>query len=84
MIGEYRKKPVVVEAIPWTGENRKEVSDFVLGARRSLSWSRDDWLQIKTLEGWVNCPVGHLIIKGVAGEVYPCDPDIFAQTYESV
>ena len=28
--------------------------------------------------------VGDWIIKGVKGEFYPCKPDIFAQTYESV
>lgn len=39
---------------------------------------------IDTLEGGhVVCP-GDWIIKGVAGEFYPCKPDIFAATYEPV
>lgn len=39
---------------------------------------------IKTLEGGhVVCP-GDWIICGVAGEFYPCKPDIFAATYELV
>ena len=39
---------------------------------------------IDTLEGGhIVCP-GDWIIKGVAGEFYPCKPDIFAQTYEPV
>jgi len=25
-----------------------------------------------------------MIIRGVAGEFYPCKPDIFAETYEEV
>lgn len=41
--------------------------------------------------GWIDtkegghrvCP-GDWIITGVAGERYPCKPDIFAQTYEPV
>ena len=38
---------------------------------------------IDTLEGGhVVCP-GDWIITGVAGERYPCKPDIFVQTYEA-
>lgn len=37
---------------------------------------------IKTLEGGhIVCP-GDWIITGVKGEMYPCKPDIFEQTYE--
>lgn len=44
--------------------------------------------QIKTLESKIGsehlvCP-GDYIITGVVGEVYPCKPDIFEQTYEKV
>ena len=39
---------------------------------------------IKTLEGWMHVSVGDYIIQGVQGEVYPCKPDIFADTYEEV
>ncbi len=28
--------------------------------------------------------VGDYIIKGIQGEFYPCKPDIFEQSYESV
>lgn len=39
---------------------------------------------IDTLEGGhIVCP-GDWIITGVAGEFYPCKPDIFAATYEAV
>ena len=37
---------------------------------------------IETLEGGhIVCP-GDWIITGVQGEMYPCKPDIFEQTYE--
>lgn len=39
---------------------------------------------IKTLEGWMKISPGDYIITGVAGERYPCKPDIFARTYEVV
>jgi len=39
---------------------------------------------IDTLEGGhIVCP-GDFIITGVAGEHYPCKPDIFTATYEAV
>lgn len=39
---------------------------------------------IDTLEGGHIVCVGDWIIKGVAGEFYPCKPDIFEATYEEV
>jgi hypothetical protein len=41
-------------------------------------------LTIVTLEGAIHASPGDYIIRGVAGELYPCKPDIFAQTYEPV
>ena len=39
---------------------------------------------IDTMEGGhIVCP-GDWVVTGVAGEHYPCKPDIFAQTYELV
>lgn len=37
---------------------------------------------IATLEGLMRAPVGWWIIRGVAGEFYPCAPDVFAATYQ--
>jgi len=45
-------------------------------------WRRGDYLFIGTLEGVHRADPGDWIIKGVKGELYPCKPDIFAQTYE--
>ena len=41
-------------------------------------------IEIPTLEGTMTATVGDWIIKGVAGEFYPCKPDIFEKTYESI
>lgn len=81
----YRKKPVVIEAIKWTGENRDEIKDFV---KKDFSFHTDTQkrdcvdLYIFTLEGHHKANVGDMIIKGVKGEFYPCKPDIFEMTYE--
>ena len=39
---------------------------------------------IRTLEGNMIATKGDYIIKGVQGEIYPCKPDIFEQTYDIV
>lgn len=41
-------------------------------------------VQCHTLEGPLNVSAGDWIINGVAGEFYPCKPDIFEATYEPV
>lgn len=28
-VGKYRKKPVVIEAVQWTGDNLKEIIDLI-------------------------------------------------------
>jgi len=40
--------------------------------------------RIDTREGTVTAYPGDVLIRGVEGELYPCDPDIFAETYEVV
>lgn len=37
---------------------------------------------IATPEGIMHAPLGWWIIRGVAGEFYPCAPDVFAATYQ--
>ena len=90
----FRKKPVVIEAIQWTGKNLREVIAFTDGppdtrtTHAAMAW--DDYcglvdregLKIFTLEGKMSAAIGDWIIKGVKGEHYPCKPDIFAATYE--
>ena len=41
-------------------------------------------LMIPTLEGLMRASVGDYVIRGVQGELYPCKPDIFEQTYDLV
>jgi len=75
----YRKKPVEIDAIQWTGDNRLEIFDFC-----NMSYINDQELRIQTLEGSMIASVGDYIIKGVKGEFYPCKPDIFEMTYEKI
>lgn len=82
MSGRYRKKPVVIEAIQYTGSNAGEIRDFVDFPLHGLASPNILW--IETLEGTMRADKGDWIIKGVQGEFYPCKPDIFAATYEMV
>lgn len=90
----YRKKPVVIDAIQWTGDNLRDVICFTDGPpdtrtnHAGMMWEKyedlvqRDGLKIYTLEGTMNANIGDYIIKGVKGEFYPCKPDIFAATYD--
>lgn len=82
---KYRKKPVVIEAIQYTGDNYKEVCDFVgKELRTPLIQYEPGELIIETLEGNMIASVNDYIIKGIHGEFYPCKPDIFDKSYESI
>ena len=83
MINKYRKKPVIIEAVIWTGNNIDEVKELAKNAVEHIIFVNNN-LYIETLEGNMNASVGDYIIKGIAGEFYPCKPDIFKQTYETV
>ncbi len=86
----YIKKPVTIEAIKWTGENLEEIIDFtgINDSAKKWSWAeynevvKKEGLKIFTLEGSHMATIGDMIIKGVAGEFYPCKPDIFDKTYD--
>lgn len=77
---KFRKKPVVIEAVQFLGdENLQEI----------IEWMGDvitmgDFMRILTLEGEMTAQRSDWIIKGVKGEFYPCKPDIFEVTYEEV
>ena len=78
---KFRKKPVIIEAVQYDGGKQSIAAILRLGNSVMLF---PDHLLIKTLEGNHRADVGDWIIKGVRGELYPCKPDIFEQTYEKV
>ena len=82
---KFRKKPVVIDAVQWDGENYGEVV-YVMVNNTDIAWNSvvGSKLYINTLEGVMTADVGDWIIRGVAGEIYPCKPDIFEKTYEIV
>lgn len=91
MFRTFVKRPVVIQAIRWNGNNIRELSEFMgeklpngtLERRFDIygDTSNPD-LVIFTLEGDHHASVGDWIIRGIQGEFYPCKPDIFEQIYE--
>ena len=87
-IKQYRKKPVVIEAVHYEGINIEEIRNFLgeyivsecMDPAISDVWPAS--FDIRTLEGNMTASFGDYIIKGVKGEFYPCKPDIFEQTYD--
>lgn len=97
---QYRKKPVAIEAFQMTKERRLTNAEWPewLNEAWNKRWPEAgavscedfpnsngaDRLVIATLEGTHTVSWGDWIIRGVAGELYPCKPDIFTATYEAV
>ena len=82
----YRKKPVEVEAVQFTGYNHEEVCNFVgeaasLTGPEILGWIRG--IEIITLEGMMHVSPGDWIVK-VDGDFIPKSNLYFLATYELV
>ena len=88
---KYRKKPIIIEAIQYTGNNGQQIRDWSNGAcydspvlELRAGNPTGEYIQIDTLEGVMTAIVGDWIIRGIKGEFYPCKPDIFSATYEEI
>ena len=93
---KFRKKPVVIEAYQFTRQMIEEYlfdgvplpigvkfgqASFHPGNRTIDHYT----VRVDTLEGETyKVEEGDWIITGVAGERYPCKPDIFLATYDPV
>lgn len=79
---KFRKKPVVIDAVQLTDStfdadhpNPEHVAGVIYDPIARCAY-------VNTLEGKMKAGMGDWIIRGIAGELYPCKPDIFAATYE--
>lgn len=78
----------MVEAIQFNRNNWLEVSRFTEKRAGCFvipnSPSEKCTCCIETKRGTLTATEGDFIIKNFTGEVYPCKPDVFQQTYEAV
>jgi hypothetical protein len=89
-MARFRKLPVEVDAIQNTGEWAPLITwlQFEVGG---VTWTAppvtrmpDGTLNVRTLHGWTEAKIGDWVIRGERGDFWPCDPDVFAATYEEV
>jgi hypothetical protein len=81
---KYIKRPIVIEAIQWTGKNLREIVFKFPNCFANNLVHHPEELLIDTLEGSMVASKGDYIIRGIKGEYYPCKPDIFEASYEMV
>jgi len=88
---KYVKKPVTIEAV----SVREVLTAAIWGWEALPDWIRaacdagtvglcGDFVVIHALEGDMLGGIDDMIIQGVKGELYPCKPDIFNETYSPV
>ncbi len=92
MTTKYRKKPVEVDAVQWTGDNEDEVFDLtgcaVFGAitAATRTATADPAFTAEVYDGlhdtWIPLRTGDWVVRGTRGEFWPVRGDIFAETYE--
>ncbi len=80
----YRKKPVVIQALQFDGSFGSANQVLVWMGKEEMD-PGGNWngiIEIKTLEGTMRAGPRDWVIRGVQGEYYPCKPSIFESTYE--
>jgi hypothetical protein len=80
-MARFRKKPVEIDAWQFGGEPVEQWPEWLQTAPGVMRVAGEG-LRIRTLEGDMLAREGDYIIRGVAGELYPCKPEIFEATYE--
>ena len=86
---QFRKKPVVIEAVQLRWDTWSEMCDHAGvgkledGKPEGKMDSLAIGLDIPTKEGLMHAKENWWVIKGVKGELYACDPEIFEMTYEA-
>ncbi len=85
---KYRKRPLEIEAIQWLGKNFDEINEFTNGEFEKFgNFGNFDYALIlwrNKLDGMMKVYPFDWIIKGINGEFYPCNEDVFKKTYEEV
>lgn len=83
-MAQYRKKPLLVDAVQYTGDNVKEV--FEEFGKDGILVAREGHLILTTTHGDpAPCRAGDWVVPdSQPGTFYPIKPDVFAATYEPV
>lgn len=90
-VQQFRKRPVVVSAIQWTGHNEREIREWcgpsMFGALQPAV-HRDPEITAEVLDSlhssWIGLRTGDWVVRGPRGEFYAIKDDVLAETYEPV
>lgn len=88
----FRKRPIEVTAMQWTGSNERELrlwcGPSMFGAVAPEDRTDDPEITAEVLDvlhsTWVGVKTGQWIVRGVKGELYPIAEDVLAETYDPV
>ena len=80
---KFKKKPIIIEALQWNRNPSEFEETFGKDVFNYIIFLEDE-LSISTKEGIMAVMIGDWVIRGIAGEYYPCKSDIFEKTYEKV
>ena len=83
-MSKYKKKPVVVEAVKFTGDIHQPELMTLIARQDRMVIDEGDSLIIETLKGNMTARTGDYIILDEKNKLYPRKPDIFEQIYEKV
>jgi hypothetical protein len=89
-MAKFRSKVVEIEATCYVGtpEDNRRIIDWTRGSETPAHMGDMEGdhqtLYISTLEGDMRASPGDWIIRGLRGEHYPCNPDVFVAKYEPI
>lgn len=90
---KFRKKPIIVEAVQFTGndENAEEIADWISDNWEDLEVECDNdidgdgvFIIIKPDGSEMTCPKNGWLVKGIDGSIYPVKDETFNKVYELV
>ncbi len=91
-VTRWRKRPVEITAVQYTGDNQGDVRRFggylpgadLLERHYAVRFGPDGAGEVydRIHDSWIRFGPGHWIIRGIRGELYPCEGSVFAETYE--
>jgi len=90
--GQATKKPIPINWLKWEGSISK-LNEWAhkceypkrFNLQEHFDWNGEMELKVKTLEGSsYKVPLGYILIRGIKGEYYPCEPKIFNESYDTI
>jgi hypothetical protein len=86
----FRKKPVEIQAMQWTGSNGEPLhawmkGDFQQTASHGQFTGKDytAMIWVAANDNWSRIETGEWVLRDSKG-FYPCKADVFAETYDEV